>query len=345
MPESLLSKLHVVLPLLAAVLFTIPMQGVVAAQQQEPVSAGNQEKTALWKSDHAKYLIGLTEVRPKAEGALVVTPTEVRFDSNGQHAVIAIRTLIAVGVGDERVERGGTAAKIARMGIYDGGGVALAAVLHHVVDLLTIEYRGNRGEYHGVVFVLPRNEATAALTQLASLIQTPSGAESRDTALCTLESATLKSVTVEPIAAQLQPGAVAVPLEYKVLLYEHVVQRLKQNPDLDGVYRFDAVHHARTCSQYSAEVTVTAFKKGDNAVRASTGPLGIFLGTTALAYDLRIRTADGNIVLERNIKSVVRGESESLDISGRIAKTIAKAFVKVQNAHPEPPAAKPQANS
>jgi hypothetical protein len=42
--------------------------------------------------------------------------------------------------------------------IPDGGGVAAAAVMHHRVDMLTVEYRDWRGAIHGAVFFLPAHQ-------------------------------------------------------------------------------------------------------------------------------------------------------------------------------------------
>jgi len=50
---------------------------------------------------------------------------------------------------------------------------------------------------------------------------------------------------------------------------------------------------ARPARTFTLEVTVKSFKKGNRAVRASTGPLGFFIGTTSLTFeaDLRDSTA------------------------------------------------------
>jgi hypothetical protein len=58
--------------------------------------------------------------------------------------------------GNERVERWGTTGRIVRMAIPNGGGLAAAAVMHHKVNELTVEFHDARGAYHGTVFFLPR---------------------------------------------------------------------------------------------------------------------------------------------------------------------------------------------
>jgi hypothetical protein len=49
------------------------------------------------------------------------------------------------------------------MMIPDGGGLAAAAVMHHRVYDLTVEFHDSRGAYHAAVFVLPGSDATRVL--------------------------------------------------------------------------------------------------------------------------------------------------------------------------------------
>src|SRR5207253_9413778 len=78
----------------------------------------------------------------------------------------------AVSSGNQKVEIWGMKGRLLRMAMPNGSGVAGAMVMHHRVDMLTVEYHDKRGATHGAVFFLPAHQADQAL-QSFTQIQTP----------------------------------------------------------------------------------------------------------------------------------------------------------------------------
>jgi hypothetical protein len=96
-----------------------------------------------------------------------------------------------------------------------------------------------------------------------------------------------------------------------------------------AVYRDGDREPAAQCAEFSLTLRVKIFKKGNRVLRASTGPLGAFLGTTSLSYHLTARTLNGTAVIDRDMKSSERKDTDSLNVakmmSGSIVKNLKKA--------------------
>jgi hypothetical protein len=286
-------------------------------------------QSTLWNADHASHMMGMPEVKPKSDGQLVLTKNELRFDSvKGGHGSVAVASITAVHSGDEQVEKGGVPVRVARMFLPYGGGSVVAAVYHGPIGLLTIEFRDSDGGYHGMVFRMPVKDAAAGLNKLYWLVQARTDVSPGITeSSCDAGSSTHRTVLVKPIATEMELTEVQLPAEYKVLVYEQLIQKLETKAELDHVYRYGS--REQNCATYSVSITIKNFKKGDNAVRASALYLGAFIGTTQLAYHLRVTDKSGQVIVEKDLKKTVRGERESLDVTDQIAKATAKSLVKV----------------
>ncbi|WP_158790312.1 hypothetical protein [Granulicella sp. L60] len=238
-----------------------------------------------------------------------------------------VASITAVYNGDEQVEKGGKPVRIVKMFIPYGGGLIASAIYNGEIGLFTIEFRDNDGGYHGMVFRMPVKDASLGLSQLTSLIQTPADASSHlPEPSCSSELTAGKTLIVDPITSDIKPGDPALPAEYRALVYEHLVQTLETKADLEHVYRYGS--REQHCANYTLDVTIRGFKKGNNVVRASAAYLGAFIGTTQLTYHLRITDRSGQVVIEQDLKKTVRGERESLDVTNQIAKATAKSLVK-----------------
>lgn len=300
-----------------------PARRSLSDSQQSP-----ETQSILWSTGHANHMMGMPEVKPKSDGQLVLTKNELRFDSaKGGHGAVPVASITAVYNGDEQVEKGGKPVRIVRMFIPYGAGSIAAAVYNGQIGLFTIEFRDNDGGYHGMVFRMPVKDASLGLSQLASLIQSPADASSQlPEASCSSEPTAKKTLTVDPIISDIKQGDPALPAEYKALVYEHLVQTLETKADLDHVYRYGS--REQHCANYTVDVTIRGFKKGNNAVRATVLYLGAFIGTTQLTYHLRVTDRSGQVVIEQDLKKTIRGERESLDVTNQIAKATAKSLVK-----------------
>jgi hypothetical protein len=294
------------------------------AQAMPPPTPSLTQPAFLWKSDHAKHLIGLPDIKENTDGTLALSPTEFVFTTPSGQTILQRTQIAAVSFGDERMETGGKIGKLGRMAIPYGGGSALALMTKAKVDLLTIEYRDTNDAYHGVVFLLPKNEVAGLrdmipLSELHKAVEEPrppciSGA---------IQPETLKVSTISVVG-------IPLPTEYKVLIYEKLMHRLQADAGPGHVFRDGDRSPAAACPAVNLTLSVNAFSKGNAILRASTGPLGEFMGTTSLKFHVLIQDYQGKVVLEKDLKSSQRGDSESLGVANSIAKTITKKFEKAK---------------
>jgi hypothetical protein len=56
------------------------------------------------------------------------------------------------------------------------------------------------------------------------------------------------------------------------------------------------------------------------------GPVGMFVGTTQMSFQVNITDATGQLYVSDQLKTTVRGESESKNVADSVAKTIAKRY-------------------
>jgi hypothetical protein len=157
-----------------------------------------------------------------------------------------------------------------------GGGEVLGLIQGKGVAVLTVEYRDVHNGYHGAVFVLPKKHAAEIQSRRAASIR-----PLPETSVASCEgSRTPGSVLVEAIQF---PG-VKLPAEYRVLLYEQLVEELRQTHSSNDYFRAGDVSAGSGCTVMTLSVDVNAFKKGNIELRRSTGPFGIFIGTTSVRY-------------------------------------------------------------
>lgn len=263
------------------------------------------------------HVAGLVEVKPDVKGSLAVTPGEVIFSNDSVRTSIPRNRIVNVFVGDQRTEPWGTTGKIVRKVIPYGGGAALGALTNGQVDLLTVESLDDHGGYHGVVFAVPFQKAAAIREDLIANLVPPavispppcSGTEPRP-----------RSVLLAPITVT----GIALPDEYRILLYEQIYKQLKVRDPNDSFLRAGDRSSGVGCTALTLHVTVMGFKKGNRALRASTGPLGLFLGTTSLSFDISLQDVKEKTVFDAQMKKSDRSDSDSLGLADGIAKSIAK---------------------
>ncbi|WP_158792107.1 hypothetical protein [Granulicella sp. L60] len=224
-------------------------------------------------------------------------------------------------VGDQRTEPWGTTGKVVRKVIPYGGGAALGAMTSGKVDLLTIESLDEHGGYHGVVFAVPFQKAAAIRQQLIATLVPP---VKREASACAEGGETAKSVLLAPISV----SGIDLPDEYRILLYEQLYDQLKARNPSYSFLRTGDLSSGPGCTDLTLRVTVRGFKKGNRALRASTGPLGMFLGTTSLAFDINFQDVKEKTIFEAQMKKSDRSDSDSLGLADSIAKSVAKRMDK-----------------
>lgn len=276
-----------------------------------------------WSSTHAIHILGMPDVKAKENGTLTITPQSLTFTGKSATAVIDMTSIVALSSGNERVELWGIKGRILRMVIPDGGGVALATVMHHRRDMLTVEFVDKQGGYHGSVFYLPANEAEQALHSVTPLLVVHSQAPSEP---CSMANLNPNSILVK----QPTVGKAQIPSAYRVLVYEHIVDRLRKSPGAE-VHRDGGLDGQSTCSQYTMSLSTTAFKPGNQVERASMGPVGFFVGVTEIIVDLEVKDAKGIVVFRDQIQAKERGESESMNVIDKLAQQVVKRWAKQQS--------------
>lgn len=283
-----------------------------------------QQLSQIAASDHeigVVHVAGLMEVKPDVKGNLLVTPETIVFSNGTIRATIPRVRILNVFVGDQRTEPWGTTGKVVRKVIPYGGGAALGAITNGQVDLLTVESLDEHGGYHGVVFAVPFQKAAAIRDQLTATLVPP---VKHEAPVCSEGDETPKSVLLAPISI----SGIDLPNEYRILLYEQLYKQLKAHNPSDSFLRTGDLSSGPGCTALTLRVTVMGFKKGNRALRASTGPLGMFLGTTSLAFDINLQDVKEKTIFDAQMKKSDRSDSDSLGLANSIAKSVAKRMEK-----------------
>lgn len=295
----------------------------LAAQTGIPSDNDHPSQAVEWTSRGVQHVYGLPEAKPKDKGILTLSPTDLSFTGKTSTAMIPRRSITAVSAGDQRVELWGVKGQILRAVIPNGGGLAAATVMHHRVDMLTVEFVDSRGGYHGAVFFLPAKEASRALEIFSKTPIAPREPHPGNT--CEHAGMWPNSIL---LAAPNWDHA-EVPAAYRALVYERLLDRLRQVKGGDRVYRDGENNVQQGCPQYTMQLSISAFKQGSQVKRAAMGPVGFFVGTTQMKFDATITDASGKVLVQDQIKAAARGESESTNVAANVAKKLAKQYAAV----------------
>ena len=307
-----------VLSLIAtSVPFPLPM---LAAPPVTPGSAA--VPPSGWSSTHAVHILGMPGMKAKESGTLTITPRRLTFTGKSGSSTIDLPSILALSAGNERVELWGMKGRLMRMAVPDGGGIALATFMHHQRDILTVEFVDSQSGYHGSVFYLPGNEAAEALRHFTLSSVAPHNVSS---APCLSAGVKANSILIKQPAF----GQAEFPAAYRVLVYEHIVDRMRRVPGTE-VLR-DGVNNGQDdCAQYTMRLSMAAFKPGSQVERASMGPAGFFVATTQMTLDLEITDAKNTVVLRDQIHATERGESESMNVIDKLAQQVVKKWAAEQ---------------
>jgi hypothetical protein len=289
-----------------------------------------EDKTTLYSPNDAIHVAGLLEVRPNLKGSLTLTSEALIFAAKDTNELLPRARILNAFIGDQRTLPWGTTGTVARMAIPlafiamgpmgglagAGGQAAVGGLTNKKVDLLTVEFVDSHSGYHGVVFQLPSQQAASIRDQMTATVK----ARMERPAPACAAGAQPQSVLLTPIAV----SGVELPAEYRVLLYEQLAKQLKAKRPSDTFLRTGDLAAGAGCPALTLRITVDGFKKGNRAVRASTGPAGFFLGTTLLSLNVNLQDSRGATIIAAQIKKSRRGDFDSLGIADGIAKDVAK---------------------
>ena len=291
---------------------------IQAAPQDHAILA----TAAVWQSTRVEHVYGFPDMKPNKKGTLMLNTDALMFSGKSGNTSIPRSSVTAVSAGNQRVELWGVGGRILRMTIPDGGGLAAATVMHHRVDMLTVEFNDGRGGSHSAVFFLPANEAERALQSFAL---TPAPPRKVSVAFC-------QNAPIEPrsvLVAAPSWDQAEVPAAYRALVYEHVIDRLRGTKDVGHVYRSGEGDGHGVCPQFTIHISIAAFKEGSSVQRAYLGPVGMFVGVTQMTFNVTFTDTSGKVNVSEQIKATMRGESESTNVADHVARSLAKHYAAV----------------
>lgn len=284
---------------------------------------------APWSSSDATHAIGLPNVKANEKGTLAISGTALTFTGKLNRSTLPLDSLLEASAGNERVELWGIKGRLLRMAIPNGGGLLAATVMHHRVDMLSVAFLDANHGYHQAVFYMPAKEAEHALQVLSASV--PSTHPPLPATSCEAAPASGPSVRIllpEWNNSEVPPG-------YRALVYEHLVAAFEHTPNAGHVFRDGESDPNGACPQYTVQISVHAFRHGNQVERASMGPAGFFVGTTQITFDVKALDHQQQLVFEDESKATIRGESESTGVAQKMAHKIVKTYTQRIPAPPQ----------
>ena len=136
------------------------------------------------------------------------------------------------------------------------------------------------------------------------------------------------SIQVEPI----QNGEVALAPEFKIAIYENLLEELNKTKQFHSVFRSGDSNANGLANLLTLKTTVEAYTAGSETRRAVT----TVSGATKLKVRSQLITPDGHVSLERVVDGNVRFFGSNLRATHNLAHNLAKAVE--ESALPDVPA-------
>ncbi len=276
----------------------------------------------LPRSAKARYIVGFDHVRKNTDGVLEFRDGDIFFISGSIVEHIRHDQLAGAFLGTERAEKGGTAGRIARFAVPYGGGTVLGAVSEKEVGILTIDFRDSTDGLHSAVFVMKTSDA-AGLQR--SLEITRDQHYTRDLNENCQASAIHGAVAIAEIEAA---PSISLPKEYRAIMYEHLLSLSEDKTHTPHLIRTG--DSSAACAPLSLSLRVVGLSKGNAAVRASSGPIGLFAGVTSVSVHVTLTDREGRIIFDSVAKGTRRGDKESLNAAISVADKIGKDLRRAQ---------------
>jgi hypothetical protein len=117
---------------------------------------------------NVKLVIGGDTVKNNSTGTLSVVGSSLQFITKKATFEVPASSILDISTNEDSRQDITGAAKVVTMAIPYGGGRVLS-LFSHGVDVLTLQFTGANGGYHGVVFVLAQGQAAPIKKQLVAL--------------------------------------------------------------------------------------------------------------------------------------------------------------------------------
>jgi hypothetical protein len=281
------------------------------------------------------HLMGLDKVPRNAQGNLIVEKDSMRFDSKKGGATVPVNTIDDVYTGAEVSQSGGTVGTITKVALPYGGGRALSLLLRNKIDILTITYRDANGGFHGFISTLPKGQGDQLRTQLVTAgahVSPPAELQKRmegkqdkpdppPPARPKEDSKKLPKLTGSAIRIeQIDAGDVLIPMEFRVAIYESLIERVRQSGAFQQVFRSGDRQADSVADLVTLRTKVDRFQEGSRTKREVT----TIAGATKVDVSATLAAKDGRVILDQTLTGKVRFFGDNLGATNDLAKHIAK---------------------
>jgi len=211
---------------------------------------------------------------------------------------------------------------------YDSG-AALTLLLREKVDVLTVTYRDSNNGLHAAIFALPKDHAQqfradliahGARTPPIAPSQRPSPSPSADPAVAPAPHTSVDFSKSAILIETVDSADVAIPAEFRMAIYENLVERIQRSGLFAQVYRSGDRSAETYPNLLTLHTEVEAFKQGSQTARELT----VVLGQTKVALDVKLTRRDSTAVFNQKVEGKVRFFGENLGVTHDVAKRIVK---------------------
>ncbi len=303
------------------ILIAILAAPILPAQKKQDTTEGTL---------HVRHVVGMQHVKKDATGLLLIKSSELHFDAGRSRGIVPISSIEDIYIGTETTEGGGKLGELARGAAmaapYDSG-AALTLLMIQKVDVLTITYRDSDNGLHAAIFALPKNHAEQFRADLISNgSHFNNGAKTtrvpRDVPAPAPAPASPTKPASEPASAILiQPvnsGDISIPAEFRLAIYEDLVQRLETSGIYARVFRSGDRRADGIADLVTLNTEVEKYKAGNQPERE----LVTVMGATEVKLHVKLSTRSGTILVDKEVDGKVRFFGENLGVIHDVAKRI-----------------------
>jgi hypothetical protein len=271
----------------------------------------------------ARCVIGLAGIKHNAEGGLRAKNGQLEFHTSKSDASIPASSIESMFVGAEFTQNGGKELAGNKSNVPNGDDAASSAFVHSRVDMLTVVYRDSTGGLHAAVLALPKNHGDGMLAALIAQgghvgeaeKSVPSAVVAPSTGNQRTKLSAAAAIVVEPVS----PGATKIPAEFRMAIYEDLVEQLRAAGMFRQVYRSGDREAAKNSAVVTLRATVEEFNEGSERTRELTY---YAFGRTKIAVSVQVVSGDGNVLVNQKVTGRVLAVVENLEASHFVAENI-----------------------
>jgi hypothetical protein len=207
-------------------------------------------------------------------GTLSLTTNELTFASPDGTSFVDVNRITGISFSIGNVESG------AKARLFAGSDL----VSRNSVGFLTVEYRDVHSAHRGAVFILRKADAFEAQTLLQELWKPVPGGMRAQAGYCLDRDGMNDGIVVAPI----EDRSLRLPAQVRILLYEQLVQEMRQTLHVSHIYRSGDIASAPGCAAFTLMLSVQEIKQGSRVMRASHGTTVALLKAAAIRFCVRV---------------------------------------------------------